>query len=115
VVGRRIQELCKQYGISDRTSQPIIPGDKRALNKRIVEALANECNWMELENAPKQQVWAYRKAAWAMEDTEQDVGLFYRTMGQKGLQGIENVGPRMAAVIEGLINHLSDGAMCATM
>jgi DNA repair photolyase len=40
--GRRIRELCQQYGISDRMPRPIIPGDKRTLNKRIVEALANE-------------------------------------------------------------------------
>jgi hypothetical protein len=32
--------------------RPIIPGDKRALNKRIVEALANEVYAMELENEP---------------------------------------------------------------
>jgi len=37
-LGRRIREVCRQYGISDRTPRPIIPGDKRALNKRIVES-----------------------------------------------------------------------------
>ena len=104
-IGRRIRELCKQYGISDRMPRPIIPSDKRALNKRIVEALANECYWMELENAPKQRVWVYRKAAWAIEDTEQDISLIYRAMGRKGLESIENVGPRLAEVVEGLIRE----------
>ena len=85
--------------------RPIIPGDKRALNKRIVEALANQCYWLELDNAPGQRVWAYRKAAWAIEDLEQDVGLIYRQMGRKGLESIENVGPRLAEVIEDLISE----------
>ncbi len=51
------------------------------------------------------EVWAYRNAAWAIEAlrVEQDVGLIYRTMGRKGLEGIANVGPRMAEVIESLI------------
>ena len=31
------------------------------------------------------------------------MGLIYRQMGRKGLEGIENVGPRLAAVIEELI------------
>jgi DNA repair photolyase len=62
-IGRRIRELCRRYGITDRMPRPIIPGDKRALNKHIVEALANQCYWMELDNAPGQRVWAYRKAA----------------------------------------------------
>jgi hypothetical protein len=103
-IGRRIRELCQQYGISDRIPRPIIPGDKRALNKRIVEALANQVYAMELENAPGQRVWVYRKAAWAIEDLEQDIGLVYRQMGRKGLECIPNVGSQFAAQIEMLIN-----------
>jgi DNA repair photolyase len=106
-IGRRIRQLCRQYGISDRMPRPIIPGDKRALNKRIVEALANECYWLELDNAPGQRVWAYRKAAWAIEDLEQDVGLIYRQMGRKGLERIDNVGPRLVGVVEGLLMQQS--------
>ena len=87
--------------------RPIIPGDRRALNKRVVEALANECYTMELDNAPKQRVWAYRKAAWAIEDTPQDLGLIYRQMGRKGLEGIENMGPRLAGVVEDLIQEFA--------
>lgn len=102
-VGQRVRELCRQYGISDRMPRPIIPGDKRTLNKRIVEALANECYWLELDNAPGQRVWAYRKAAWALEDLEQDIALIYRQMGRKGLESIENVGPRMALKVEELV------------
>jgi len=106
-IGRRIRELCHQYGISDRMPRPIIPDDKRALNKRTVEVLANECYGMELDNAPQQRLWAYRKAAWAIEDTPQDLGLIYRAMGRKGLESIENVGPKMAQVVEGLTKDLS--------
>ncbi|HSR31250.1 MAG TPA: helix-hairpin-helix domain-containing protein [Anaerolineae bacterium] len=46
----------------------------------------------------------YRKAAWAIEDTPQDLGLIYRQMGVKGLEDIENVGPSMAEVIEALLS-----------
>jgi len=52
-------------------------------------------------------VWAYRKAAWAIEDLEQDLGLIYRQMGRKGLESIENVGPRLAEVVESLLVKLS--------
>jgi hypothetical protein len=50
-------------------------------------------------------VWAYRKAAWAIEDTPQDLGLIYRNMGMKGLESIENVGPKLAQVVEALIRQ----------
>jgi DNA polymerase/3'-5' exonuclease PolX len=64
---------------------------------------------MELDNAPGQRVWAYRKAAWAIEDLEQDVGLIYRQMSRKGLETIEDVGPRLARVVEDLLTGLSAG------
>jgi DNA repair photolyase len=107
-IALRLKELCEQHGISDRMPRPIIPGDKRALNKRVVEALASRVYDMELNGEPGQRVWAYRKAAWAIEDLEQDVGLVYRQMGRKGLESIENVGPRLAGVIEGLLAELLD-------
>jgi hypothetical protein len=106
-VAQRLKALCEQYGISDRMPRPIIPGEKRALNKRVVEALADECYGMELDNAPQQRVWACRKAAWAIEDTEQNRALIYRAMGKKGLESIENVGPRLAELVEALIKDLA--------
>ncbi len=30
-IGRRIRELCWQYGTADRMPRPVIPGDKWAL------------------------------------------------------------------------------------
>ena len=86
--------------------RPIIPGDKPTLNKRVVEALARQIYSMELHGASKQRLWAYRRAAWAIEDTPQELGLIYRAMGRKGLESIENVGPKMAGVVEELIGQL---------
>jgi DNA repair photolyase len=102
-IALRLKELCEQRGISDRMLRPIVSGDGRALNKRVVEALANQCYRLELDKAPDQRVWAYRKAAWAIEDLEQDLGSVYRHMGRKGLESIPNVGPRLAEVLEDLL------------
>jgi DNA repair photolyase len=104
-IGLRVKELCEQHGISDRIPRPIIPGHKRTLNKRIVEALANQLYYMELDDQPSRRVWAYRKAAWAIEDTPEDLGLIYSQMGVKGLESIENVGPKLAKVVEALIRQ----------
>jgi DNA repair photolyase len=102
-VALKIKELCEKHGISDRIPRPIIPGSKRALNKRIVEVLAKQLYYMELNNEASHRLWAYRKAAWAIEDLEQDVGLVYRRMGVKGLTSIENVGPRIAREVERIL------------
>jgi DNA repair photolyase len=102
-LARQVRELCQRYGLLDRMPRPVIPGDKRAVNQRIVEALANQAYTLDLEGAPNSQVWAYRKAAWAVEDLEQDIRLIYRTMGNKGIQSIPEVGVALATHIEQLI------------
>jgi DNA repair photolyase len=102
-VALTIRELCNQYGIRDRQPRPIIPGDKRALNRQVVEQLAEQVYSLELENPSNQQVWAYRKAAWAIEDLEQDIGLIEQMMGAKGLQSIPDIGPAMAIKIKEII------------
>ena len=106
-VGLRVREFCGQYGIRDRVPRPIIPGDRHTLNKRTVEVLAERIYAMELSGEPSYRVWSYRKAAWTIEDLEQGLGLVYQTLGSKGLQSIENVGPAMGRVIEQILNDLS--------
>ena len=98
------QYYCVQEAISDRIPRPVIPGEKRELNKRIVEVLAYKLHMLELENSTPSQIWAFRKAAWAVEDLEQEVGLVYRSLGSKGLESIPNISPTLAREIETLIN-----------
>lgn len=105
-IALRIRELCQKYGIRDRVPRPILPGDKRALNKRIVERLADKVYEMEIHLEPDYRIWPYRKAAWAIEDLEQDIGLVYRSMGLKGLQSIPNVGPLSGKVVEKMLVEL---------
>ncbi len=99
----RIREACVKYGISDRVPRPIIPGEKRARNKRVVELLATRLYEMELNAEPEHQLWNYRKAAWAIEDMPEDISLVYRTFGLKGVENIPDVGQEMGRTVEKLI------------
>jgi hypothetical protein len=58
---------------------------------------------MELDRKPQSHIWAYRRAAWAIEDLEQDLGLFYRMMGVKGLERIPDMDPALAKLVEEII------------
>lgn len=100
---RKVREACAKFGIRDRMPRPIVPGERRALNKRVVELLADKVYEMELTNESNNRVWAYRKAAWAVEDMEPDIGLVHRTMGLQGLQSIPNIGQSLGKVVAKLI------------
>ncbi|MEW5869734.1 MAG: radical SAM protein [Chloroflexota bacterium] len=102
----RLRQLCQPAGLRDRIPRPVIPGEKRARNKRVVEVLADRLYLMELQNEAQHRLWAYRKAAWAIEDLEQDVGLIHAQMGVKGLASIPNVGPKLAKEIEGILSAI---------
>jgi hypothetical protein len=90
-LGKRVRELCDQNGIKDRVPRPIIPGDKRAFNKRLVEEMADRSYSLELSDAPAGRVWDWRKAAWAVEDLEQDIRLVHSAMGRKGIRSMDGV------------------------
>ena len=106
-IALRVRDLCMKYNISDRIPRPIIPGEKFALNKRIVEKLANTSYEMELRKEKPYHIWAYRKAAWAVEDLDRDISLIHQRMGLKGLQSIPNIGPRLGEKIAEMLPGLN--------
>lgn len=103
--GRKVREVCVKIGIPDRKPRPILPGEKRALNKRAAEILSDKTYTMELEGEPDFKIWPYRKAAWALEDLDQDIGLVYKKLGAKGLQSIPHIGPSIARQLEVLLTR----------
>lgn len=107
---RRVRAFCQEFGIPDRLPRPVMPGERRAVSKRVVEALANRAYTLELENAPQARVWAYRKAAWAVEDLEQDLGLVYRSLGAAGLSKIPGLDSALTGEVETLLRQLGASA-----
>jgi len=107
-VAQSLRHICQGAGLPDRIPRPVIPGEKRALNKRLVDQLASQLYTLEITGASPSRQWAYRKAAWAIEDLEQDIGLFYRTLGRKGLENLPGVGAGMAGVVEKMLDQSLD-------
>jgi DNA repair photolyase len=97
---RRVREVCLQRGIADRMSRPVLPDDPLGLNKSIAERLFLRTYDLFLEEARSYRQWAYRKAAWAVDEMEEDVGAIYREQGRKGLESIKGVGKRLSREIE---------------
>jgi DNA repair photolyase len=97
---RRVREVCLKRSIADRMRRPILADDPLAVNKRIAEQLFLRAYDLQLEEANSYRQWAYRKAAWAVDEMEEDVGVVYQEQGRKGLEGIKGIGKRLAGEIE---------------
>lgn len=105
-IALRIRELCAKFGIRDRIPRPVISGDKFALNKRVVEHLAEKVYELEISGAANQRIWEYRKAAWAIEDLQIDLRLIYSTLGLKGILSIPNLSERIAVEVGEMVDFL---------
>jgi DNA polymerase/3'-5' exonuclease PolX len=96
-----VRETCAQLGIADRMSRPILRDEPLAQNKRVAERLFLRAYDLFLEEAKEYRQWAYRKAAWTIDEMDEDVEALYRRQGKKGLEGIKGIGQTLAAEIEG--------------
>jgi DNA repair photolyase len=98
---RRVREICTRHGIADRMSRPVLADDPLPANKRMAEKLFLRAYDLFLEQAASYRQWAYRRAAWAIDEMEEDVEELYRRGGRKGLQSIKGIGKKLAGEIEG--------------
>ena len=106
-IGLLVRELCRRHGLLDRMPRYIAPGPL-AINKRIAERLFLKTYDLELEMARSYRIWAYRKAAWTVDEYPDEISQLYEESGEAGLQALPNIGKSLAAEIAG---WLSDGSI----
>ena len=78
---------------------PYIAPGALAINKRIAERLFLKTYDLELEMAKDYHIWAYRKAAWTVDEMPESVTKIYRERGETGLRELPGIGKRIARQI----------------
>jgi DNA repair photolyase len=97
-LGLLVRELCARHGLLDRMPRYVAPGPL-AVNKRIAERLFLKTYDLELEGAEDYRMWAYRKAAWAVDEWPESVAGIYQARGEAGLRELPGVGKSLAGRI----------------
>jgi DNA repair photolyase len=97
-LGLRVREICARHGLADRMPRYIIPGPL-AVNKRIAEQLFLKMYDLELEQASDQRIWAYRKAAWMIDEWPTSVAEIYAQGGEVGLRELPSIGKSISSEI----------------
>ncbi len=80
-----------------------------AVNKRIAERLFLKTYDLELEEARDYRIWAYRKAAWTVDEWPQSVADVYQARGEAGLRELPTVGKSLAGHITRWLQELEGG------
>lgn len=97
-LGLLVRELCAKHSLLDRMPRYIAPGPL-AVNKRIAERLFLKTYDLELEMAKDYHIWAYRKAAWTVDEMPESVAKIYRERGETGLRELPGIGKSIARQI----------------
>ena len=103
-LGLLVRELCAKHGLLDRMPRYVAPGPL-AVNKRIAERLFLKTYDLELEQAKDYRIWAYRKAAWTVDEWPESVAKLYEARGEAGLQELSGVGKSLAGQIAGWLRE----------
>ena len=98
-VGQLAREICRRHTVPDRMSRPILPGEEFVVNKRIAERLLLRAYEMDLEGGADYRIWAYRKAAWTVDEWPEDIAGLHAARGEAGLRELPGVGQSLAAQI----------------
>jgi DNA repair photolyase len=97
-LGLTVRELCTRHSLLDRMPRYIAPGPL-AVNTRIAERLFLATYDLELEQASGYRIWAYRKAAWTVDEWPQSIAAIYHSSGEEGLRQLPAIGKTLASQI----------------
>jgi DNA repair photolyase len=101
-IANKVRELCHKYGIKDRMPR-WIPKSHVATNKKIAEKLFLKGYDLELAMENTHRIWAYRKAAWAIDELDKGIEEIYTAQGTEGMLAIPNIGKQLALEIETIL------------
>jgi DNA repair photolyase len=99
-LGLLLRELCARHGLLDRMPRYVAPGPL-AVNKRVAERLFLRTYDLELEEVQDYRIWAYRKAAWTVDEWPESIAGIYRARGEAGLRELPGIGSSLAREIAG--------------
>jgi DNA repair photolyase len=106
-LGRTVRKLTARHGLSDRMARYIPPGPQ-GINKRIAERLFLKTYDLELELADTRRIWAYRKAAWTVDEMPENIADLYASRGESGLRELPGVGARLAGLIASWLRQMAN-------
>jgi DNA repair photolyase len=106
-IHRKILRLCERYGVLNYISRPtkFYPQNIR-LNKEVAGMLYLKARELQLSGENQYKEWAYRKAAWTIDELRKDIKEIYEEKGENGLLKIPLIGGKLAEEIEKLLEKI---------
>jgi DNA repair photolyase len=96
-----VLKYCQNYELLHYIPRPIsYYPDKTQMNKKIAEEFYLKARELQLSGKGGFKEWAYRKAAWSLDQLEENIETIYQKNGLKGVMKIPNIGDSLAKQIK---------------
>ncbi|KYC51797.1 MAG: hypothetical protein AMQ22_01155 [Candidatus Methanofastidiosum methylothiophilum] len=110
-IHKTVLKYCKKYNLQNYITRPInfYPLEIQ-INKKVSEKLFLKAREIQTEGGNKYKEWAYRKAAWEIDELKENIQEIYKNEGVNGLLGTKGVGKSIAIEIEKILksNPIND-------
>lgn len=95
-----VKKYCDKYDILNYIPRPVsyYPQNLK-LNKKIGGKFYLKAREVQLSGGPKYREWAYRKAAWSLDELKVNIADIYEQKGLEGVMQIENIGQKIGTRI----------------
>jgi DNA repair photolyase len=102
-----VVESCKKHGLTPYIPRPVkIYPEELRVNRRIAEMLYLKARELQLSGGESYREWAYRKAAWSLDDLEESVKTTLEKQGIEGIMQIKGIGRSLAAQIKEFLSNI---------
>ncbi len=92
-VHQKVLDYCKKYDMDPYIPRPVEFFPKhQQVNKKIAEIFYLKARELQISGGNSHREWAYRRAAWTIDDLEENLEDIYENKGMKGLMEIEHIG-----------------------
>jgi len=100
-VHQSVLTCCRRHGLDPFIPRPIDLYPKELqINKRVAARFYLEARELQLSGQGGYREWAYRKAAWALDDLDESVQKILRARGLDGLMQNRGIGESLAKQIQ---------------
>ena len=104
-VHEQVLKYCRKYDITPYIPRPVnfFPEEMR-INKEIAGKLYLEARELQMSSRGSYKEWAYRKAAWTIDDLKESIEKIYQDKGIDGIMEVQGIGEKLANKIEELLH-----------
>ena len=106
-IHQRVLQYCEKYELIPYIPRPVDFYPKELqINKRTAETFYLEARELQLAGQGGYKEWAFRKAAWALDDLDESIERIYQDKGMAGILRIKGIGRSLANQIEEFLKGL---------